>query len=356
MKKIIDPVPVELLKAELTKAKKLEDTNKGHNELYIVTWHDSPNVVTEIGRLREITFREAGGSTGNEIDLDEYDKMEKPYKQLIVWDPDNEAIIGGYRFLFGSDAVLDSKGQPMLASSHQFRFSQKFIDEYLPYSIELGRNFVAPEYQSSKLGSKSIFAMDNLWDGLIAVIMKNPGLLYYFGKVTVYPSYDHISRDLIYHYLWKHFGDKEELVRPWDDQAVMPDSDPALMDLILHKEDQVEDYKLLRAAVRMRGVNIPPNVSAYVSATSQMLMFGTAVNRLMHNIEDTGILIPFDAIYHEKKRRHVGAYLRFFRRRRRKNKEVVMDEAEIENEMIEHWLTMRNRKVKRMLKKAGRQF
>ena len=185
MKKIIDPVPVELLKAELTKSKKLEDTNKGHNELYIVTWHDSPNVVTEIGRLREITFREAGGSTGNEIDLDEYDKMEKPYKQLIVWDPDNEAIIGGYRFLFGSDAVLDSKGQPMLASSHQFRFSQKFIDEYLPYSIELGRNFVAPEYQSSKLGSKSIFAMDNLWDGLIAVIMKNPGLLYYFGKVNI---------------------------------------------------------------------------------------------------------------------------------------------------------------------------
>ncbi|MBO7370989.1 MAG: hypothetical protein J6U34_00625, partial [Bacteroidales bacterium] len=171
-----------------------------------------------------------------------------------------------------------------------------------------------------------------------------------------YPSYDHISRDLIYHYLWRHFGDKEELVRPWDDQAVMPDSDPALMDLILHKEDQVEDYKLLRAAVRMRGVNIPPNVSAYVSATSQMLMFGTAVNRLMHNIEDTGILIPFDAIYHEKKKRHVGAYLRFFRRRRRKNNEVVLDEAEIENEMIEHWLTMRNRKVKRMLKKAGRNF
>ena len=356
MKKIIDPVPVELLKAELTKSKKLEDTNKGHNELYIVTWHDSPNVVTEIGRLREITFREAGGSTGNEIDLDEYDKMEKPYKQLIVWDPDNEAIIGGYRFLFGSDAVLDDKGQPMLASSHQFRFSQKFIDEYLPYSIELGRNFVAPEYQSSKLGSKSIFAMDNLWDGLIAVIMKNPGLLYYFGKVTIYPSYDHISRDLIYHYLWRHFGDKEELVRPWDDQAVMPDSDPALMDLILHKDDQVEDYKLLRSAVRMRGVNIPPNVSAYVSATSQMLMFGTAVNHLMHNIEDTGILIPFDAIYHEKKKRHVGAYLRFFRRRRRKNNEVVLDEAEIENEMIEHWLTMRNRKVKRMLKKAGRNF
>lgn len=354
MKAIIDPVPVELIKAELTKSKKLEDTNKGHNELYIVTWHDSPNVVTEIGRLRELTFREAGGSTGNSIDLDEYDKMEKPYKQLIVWDPDNEAIVGGYRFFYGSDATFDEKGQPVMASAHQFRFSQKFIDEYLPHVLELGRNFVAPAYQSSKDGAKSIFAMDNLWDGLVAIIMKNPNLLYYFGKITVYPSYDHITRNLIYHFLWKHFGDKDELVRPWDDQTLLPDSDPDLMNLVLNQDDLAEDYKLLKMAARMRGVNIPPNVTAYISITSQMLMFGTAVNRLMHNIEDTGVLIPFDAIYHEKKRRHIGAYIRFSSARRRKKD--VPDIAEIEDEMIENWLNRRFRKVNRLLKKAGREF
>ena len=354
MKAIIDPVPVELIKAELTKSKKLEDTNKGHNELYIVTWHDSPNVVTEIGRLRELTFREAGGSTGNSIDLDEYDKMEKPYKQLIVWDPDNEAIVGGYRFFYGSDAVFDEKGQPIMASTHQFRFSQKFIDEYLPHVLELGRNFVAPAYQSSKDGAKSIFAMDNLWDGLVAIIMKNPNLLYYFGKITVYPSYDHITRNLIYHFLWKHFGDKNELVRPWDDQTLVPDSDPDLMNLVLNQDDLAEDYKLLKMAARMRGVNIPPNVTAYISITSQMLMFGTAVNRLMHNIEDTGVLIPFDAIYHEKKRRHIGAYIRFSSARRRKKD--VPDITEIEDEMIENWLNRRFRKVNRLLKKAGREF
>lgn len=354
MQKIIDPVPVDLLKAELTKSKKLEDTNKGHNELYIVTWQDSPNVVTEIGRLREVAFRAAGGSTGEAIDLDEYDKMEKPYQQLIVWDPDNEAIIGGYRFILGSDATFDEKGQPVLASSHQFRFSQQFIDDYLPHVIELGRNFVAPEYQSSKLGAKSIFAMDNLWDGLVAIVMKNPDLLYYFGKVTIYPSYDYISRDLIYHFLWKHFGDKEELVRPWDDQSLMPASDPGLMDLILNKEDMAEDYKLLRSAVRMRGVNVPPNVSAYISVTPKMLMFGTAVNRLMHNIEDTGILIPFDDIYHDKKRRHIGAYLRFVRSKRRKD--VVLDTPEMETQMVDRWLNMRKRKIKRLFKKSGRQI
>ena len=352
MNTIIDPVPVELLKAELTKSKKLEDTNKGHNELYVVSWQDSPNVVTEIGRLRELTFREAGGSTGNAVDLDEYDKMEKPYKQLIVWDPDNEAIVGGYRFFFGSDATFDEKGQPIMASSHQFRFSQKFIDEYLPHVLELGRNFVAPAYQSSKNGAKSIFALDNLWDGLVALIMKNQNLLYFFGKITIYPSYDHISRDLIYHFLWKHYGDKDELVRPWDDLAVMPDSDPDLMNLIVKRDDLAEDYKLLREAARLRGVNVPPNVTAYISITSEMLMFGTAVNRLMHNIEDTAVLIPFDTIYHEKKMRHIGAYLRFVNARKRKKENL--DVPKTENEKIEDWMIKRHRKVKRLLKKAGR--
>ena len=354
MKAIIDPVPVELLKAELTKSKKLEDTNKGHNELYIVTWQDSPNVLTEIGRLRELTFREAGGSTGNALDLDEYDKMEKPYKQLSVWDPDNEAIVGGYHFFYGSEATFDEKGQPIMASSHQFHFSQKFIDKYLPHVLELGRNFVAPAYQSSKNGAKSIFAMDNLWDGLVAIIMKNPNLLYYFGKITVYPSYDHITRNLIYHFLWKHFGDKEELVRPWDDQVLMSDSDPELMDLILHQDDLAEDYKLLKTAARMRGVNVPPNVTAYISITSNMLMFGTAVNHLMHNIEDSAVLLPFDEIYHEKKRRHIGAYIRFSSSRRRKS--TAVDTPEIEDEMIENWLNKRYRKVKRLLKKANREL
>lgn len=354
MNSIIDPVPVELLKAELTKSKKLEDTNKGHNELYIVTWQDSPNVVTEVGRLRELTFREAGGSTGNAVDLDEYDKMEKPYKQLIVWDPDNEAIVGGYRFFFGSDAMFDENGQPIMASSHQFRFSQKFINEYLPHVLELGRNFVVPAYQSSKNGAKSMYAFDNLWDGLVAIIMKNPNLLYFFGKITVYPSYDHITRDLIYHFLRKHYGDKDELVRPWDDQTIMPDSDPELMNLILNKDDLLEDYKLLKAAARMRGVNVPPNVTAYISITSEMIMFGTAVNRLMHNIEDSCVLIPFDSIYHEKKSRHIGAYIRFTNTRKRKKEDLAVPETE--DQLIEDWLIKRHRKVRRMLKRIGRQL
>ena len=349
---IISPIPAELLKSELTPDKQLRMTNKSNNEIYIVTAHNAPNVIKEIGRLREIAFREAGGGTGKELDLDEFDICENCYKQLIVWNPEAEEILGGYRYLEGTEWELDDKGQPKLATSHMFHFSQKFIDEYLPHVLELGRNFVAPAYQSSKNGAKSIFALDNLWDGLVALIMKNQNLLYFFGKITIYPSYDHISRDLIYHFLWKHYGDKDELVRPWDDLAVMPDSDPELMNLIVKRDDLAEDYKLLREAARLRGVNVPPNVTAYISITSEMLMFGTAVNRLMHNIEDTAVLIPFDTIYHEKKMRHIGAYLRFVNARKRKKEDPNVPETE--NEKIENWLIKRHRKVMRLLKKVSR--
>ena len=183
MEPIIAPVSLELIKAELTPEKKLRDINKSNNEIYVVNHHDSPNVMREIGRLREETFRDAGGGSGLDIDIDEFDTMENPYQQLIVWDPEAEKILGGYRYILGSDIKLDAEGQPVLATSHMFSFTKKFVKEYLPYTIELGRSFVVPEYQSTKVGSKALFALDNLWDGLGALIVKHPEMKYFFGKM-----------------------------------------------------------------------------------------------------------------------------------------------------------------------------
>ena len=95
MEDIIAPISKELLKAELTEDKRLRMTNKSNNQIYIVTAQDSPNTMKEIGRLREIAFRAAGGGTGMSMDLDEYDLMDNPYKQLIVWNPEAEEILGG---------------------------------------------------------------------------------------------------------------------------------------------------------------------------------------------------------------------------------------------------------------------
>ena len=308
MEKIIDPVDINLVKAELTPEKKLRDTNKGGNEIYIVDYKDSPNTMREIGRLREITFRDAGGGTGKAIDIDEFDTMEKPCKQLIVWDPDAEAILGGYRFILGPDIQLMENGQPRLATSHLFKFSDKFINDYLPHVIELGRSFVTPEYQSSKAGAKALFALDNLWDGLTILMVLHPQMTYFFGKVTMYPTYDRCGRDLILHFFAKHFPDNEALAVPYNPLKI--DHDPRMMDLILKADDFKTDYKLLKEAIHSLGASIPPLVNAYMNTSPEIKFFGTAINDEFGDVEETGILVDFDEMYLEKKARHVESYIK----------------------------------------------
>lgn len=307
MEKIIDPVSVDLLKAELTPEKKLRNTNKGGNEIYIIDAHDSPNVMLEVGRLREISFRQAGGSSGLSADIDEFDTMPVPYKQLVVWDPDAEAILGGYRYILGPDVTYDENGQPKLATAHMFRFSDVFIKEYMPHVMELGRSFVSPDYQSSKAGAKALFSLDNLWDGIATVALHHPQIIYFFGKMTMYPSYDRLSRDLILHFLWKHFPDPEELVRPI--KPCMPETNPRLMDLILKDQDFKSDYRNLKDAVRQLGTQIPPLVNSYMNTSSTMKMLGTAINDEFSDVEETGILVCYNEMYPEKRDRHANSFL-----------------------------------------------
>jgi hypothetical protein len=307
MEPIMAPVSLDLIKAELTPSKKLRDTNKGSNEIYIVNHFDSPNIMLEIGRLREEAFRDSGGGSGLAVDIDEFDTMENPYQQLIVWDPDAERILGGYRFILGGDIRLNEEGQPHLATSHMFHFSEKFIKEYLPYTIELGRSFVSPEYQSSKAGAKAIFALDNLWDGLGALAIQRPNMKYFFGKMTMYPEYNRQARDLIQYFLFKHFEDKEKLVVPVEPLKI--ETPVSYMESVLTEKEFKEDYKLLNAEVRKLGVNIPPLVNAYMNLSPTMKMFGGGVNHEFSEAEETCILISFDEIYESKVSRHIDSFL-----------------------------------------------
>ena len=305
---IIAPVPLELIKAELTPEKKLRMTNKSNNEIYIFTYHDSPNLMREIGRLREITFRMAGGGTGKELDWDEYDTCENCYKQLIVWNPESEEIIGGYRYLMGDEWTYDENGQPELATSHLFKFSEKFIKEYAPYTMELGRSFVTPEYQSSKMGAKSLFALDNLWDGLGALTVINPKMKYYFGKMTMYPSYIRFGRDLILYFLKKHFDDKEGLIYPMKPlELETPEEELAQ---VFCGRDFKEDYRILNGGIRALGFNIPPLVNAYMNLSPTMKLFGTAINYGFGDVEETGILIAVDEILESKRVRHIESFVK----------------------------------------------
>ena len=308
MKDIIAPVSKEVLKSELTEDKRLRFTNKSNNEIYIVTYQDSPNVVREIGRLREIAFRAAGGGTGEELDLDEYDVMENPYKQLVVWNPEAEEILGGYRYLRGTDVEFNPDGQSKLATAHLFHFSDEFLKNYLPTTIELGRSFVTLEYQSTRAGSKGLFALDNLWDGLGALTVVMPEVKYFFGKMTMYPSYNRFGRDMILYFLNKHFEDKDNLITPF--KPLQLETDTAVLEKIFCKESFKEDYKILNTEVRKLGYNIPPLVNAYMGLSPTMRMFGTAINYGFGDVEETGILIAVDEILEEKRIRHIESFVK----------------------------------------------
>ena len=307
MKEIIAPVDKDLIKSELTVDRFLRSTNKANNEIYIVNAHNSPHTMREIGRLREITFRNAGGGTGMEIDIDTFDTMEEPCQQLIVWNPDADEIIGGYRFILGEHVKIDDNGQPILATAHLFHFSDQFIKEYLPYTLELGRSFVRIEYQSSQAGAKSLFALDNLWDGLGALSIEYPQIKYYFGKVTMYPSFGTQGRDIILYFLQKHFNDPENLVTPI--HPLQMESDIQKLDSLLSMFDIKDNYKILNQEVRSLGQNIPPLVNAYMNLSSTMKVFGTAVNDEFGDVEETGILVTVADIYQEKRDRHIETYI-----------------------------------------------
>ena len=306
---IIQPIDKELLKKELIPERQLRMTNKSNNEIYIVDAHNAPNVLLEIGRLREIVFREAGGGTGKAYDLDEFDVSDNCYKQLIVWNPEAEEIIGGYRYILGTDVEIDSNGQPILATSHMFHFSERFMKDFMPQTIELGRSFVSLPYQNTnKNGSKSLFALDNLWDGLGALTVIKPNVKYFFGKMTMYPSSIRKGRDMILYFLKKHFDDKDNLITPMNPLKI--EADPEELEALFSEEDFKEDYKILNREVRKLGYNIPPLVNAYMSLSPTMKLFGTAINDGFGDVEETGILIAVDEILENKRMRHIDSFIK----------------------------------------------
>ena len=293
------------IESELTPERFLRHTNKGDNLLYVVDAHCAPNTMLEIGRLREEAFRQAGGGTGQPYDIDEFDTMPEPCRQLVVWDPHAREILGGYRFITG-DRIDMSSGVPRIATAHLFRFSERFLKEILPDTLELGRSFVAVGYQSSKAGTKALFALDNLWDGLGALTVVYPHIKYLFGKVTMYPAFGRENLDLILGFLNKHFPDADELVRP-----IHPIVTKAMSPEVQQKfsgGNYKEDYRILNRLIREKGLNIPQLVNAYMSLSPTMRVFGTAVNDEFGDVEESGIFLTISEILQEKKDRHINTY------------------------------------------------
>ncbi len=306
MENIIERIDRELIMSELTPDKLLRHANKGDNEVYVVDASSAPATMREIGRLREIAFREAGGGTGLSCDIDEFDIMHTPCRQLIVWDPTDREIVGGYRFILGEDIQIKN-GVPNIATSHMFAFSKHFVEDLLPSTLELGRSFVATNYQSTKSNPKALYVLDNLWDGLGALTVVYPQIKYLFGKVTMYPSYGELCRDMLLGFLHKYFHDKDRLV--WPIEPLQSKATSTEIQKLFTGNSFKEDYKILNHAIREQGQNIPPLVNAYMSLSPTMKVFGTAINREFGDVEETGIFFKISEIFEEKKRRHIHSFL-----------------------------------------------
>ena len=301
MKEIIPAVETSLLLNEL-EGHLLRPSNKADNLIYDITAHECPNVMREIARLREISYRDGGGATGNEMDIDEMDTMTKPYHQLIVWDPEHQQIIGGYRYLICSEAEIRD-GQPFITSAHLFHYSERFIKDYLPYTIEFGRAFVQPMYQKREMGVKALFALDNIWDGIGAVLYNHPEVRWMIGKVTIYPDYNVAARELIYAYLRQYHLGEEGLFEPYH-----PFTSNPLTANPFEGDDKQENYHILQRAVREQGTVIPPMFSAYLNLTNDLLFFGNAINDELANVYETGIMVDVKTVYPEKLDRYMTPY------------------------------------------------
>lgn len=300
MKPIIEPVDRELIEKEMTPDKFLRETNNGGNVIYVVTAQNSPNIMREIGRLRELAFREAGGGTGLELDIDELDTVEDGYNQLFVWDPKGKEIVGGYRFI-----VSKSSHPKHLSTEHYFRFSDKFREEFLPHTLELGRSFIQPAYQGTRTNPKGIYSLDNLWDGLGAIVSNDPDIKYFFGKVTMYGDYNTDARNMLIYFLRKYFPDHDNLVDPI--YPIELDIDTVKMEALFTEGNYAGDYKILFKEIRKYQENIPPLINAYMNLSPSMRVFATVKNPDFGNVEETGILITRSDLYMNKVERHFTA-------------------------------------------------
>ena len=315
MKTIIPPVDKALLQAELTEEFFVRPTHKANNLIYDLTAYDAPNVMREIARLREISYRQGGGSTGEAMDIDDLDTNEQhPYRQIVVWDPDNQQIVGGYRYLCCKDCGFREDGQPYITSAHLFYYTPYFIKDYLPYTIELGRAFVQPAYQQREMGVKALYALDNLWDGIGAVLCDYPEIKYLIGKVTIYPAFDADCRNLIYAYLSRYHMDRKGLFRPYNPVEISVEGQE-WADEIFIGEDPVMNFHILQRAVRSRETVIPPMFSAYLNLTDHLLFFGNAVNDELANVYETGIMVQVDQINPAKRERYMDAYWEFLKKK-----------------------------------------
>jgi len=213
-KEIAEALPADKLVAEIAGLDDLKLNSQGEFDLYLAPTGRIPNILREIGRLRELTFRAVGEGTNKSIDLDEFDLY---YDHLFLWDREKQRLAGAYRIGNGA-RIMSRYGKRGFYTYTLFRMDRP-MDRVLRRSFELGRSFIALDYQRQRL------PLYMLWRGLLLHITANPDHRYLIGPVSISGTYSRISRSLIMEFVQQHHYDAEMAasVRPRNRFRIKPD-------------------------------------------------------------------------------------------------------------------------------------
>lgn len=214
-KEVVDPIPAERLVKEIEGIADLKLNSQAEFDLYLAPSGRIPNIIREIGRLREVTFRLVGEGTNKSVDLDEFDLY---YDHLFLWDREKQRLVGAYRIGDGK-RIMSRYGKRGFYTYTLFRMDRP-MDRVLRRSFELGRSFISADYQRQRL------PLYMLWRGLLLHITANPDHQYLIGPVSISGSYSRIARSLIMEFVQQHHYDQEMAasVRPRNKFKVKPDT------------------------------------------------------------------------------------------------------------------------------------
>lgn len=240
---VIQPVDKQKIKMQLNNSEFIGQTTDG-KKIYLVNYNNGQDVVREIARLREITFRKVGEGTGRSKDFDSYDKH---YKHLVLWDDDNLEIVGAYRFAFGQE-VLTNIGVQGFYTSSLFDFSEDFV-KIIPQSIELGRSFIQSKYWNS-------MALDYLWQGIGKVLLNNTQIRYLFGPVSMSNNYSEEAKNLIVYFFSKWFSRNDNLVLPKNKFSLSEKKITELKELF-NLNNYEQELKILKSQLKILGFSVP---------------------------------------------------------------------------------------------------
>ena len=291
---IAEPADPALVRAEIERIARTSGggplVSQGGLEVYLSGSQSIPNVMHEIGRLREKTFREVGEGSGKALDLDHYDDH---YLHLVLWDPAMGKIAGGYR-MGRTDTILAEFGPEGLVTASYFDFEKPFID-FLTPGLELGRAFVISDYQ------KSIYPLALLWRGVGVFLVRYPRYHKLFGCVSISDDYTRVSQDLIVRYMRNsHTNDSlARWVRPHNAYETIPDRDD-----ISTRLQSIEQVSAAVAETEPDGKGVPVLLRQYLRLNATLLEFN--IDPEFNNSLDALVLVDMREAPEKMLQRYLG--------------------------------------------------